>query len=81
MEYGEEYPALGILGGIDKMEIAKGKEAIDALMPKIKELLDAGRYIPSPDHAIPPEVSYENYVYFVKRLRETIGECADLKEK
>jgi uroporphyrinogen decarboxylase len=81
MEYREKYPALGILGGIDKMEIAKGKEAIDALMPKIKELLDAGRYIPSPDHAIPPEVSYENYVYFVKRLRETIGECADLKEK
>lgn len=78
MEYRKKYPTLGILGGIDKMEIAKGKEAIDALMSGVRELLGAGRYIPSPDHAIPPEVSYENYVYFVKRLKETIYECAEI---
>lgn len=76
LDYRKKYPTLGMLGGIDKMEIAKGKEAIDKLMDTVKELLACGRYIPAPDHAIPPEVSHEDYVYFVRRMRETILEAA-----
>jgi len=73
LDYRKKYPSLGMLGGIDKMEIAKGKEAIDELMVKVREVLAYGRYIPTPDHAIPPQVSHENYVYFVQQLEKAIN--------
>ena len=75
LDYRKAFPELGMFGGIDKFEIAKGKDAIDALMPKVKELLQYGRYIPAPDHAIPPQVSHEDYVYFANQLEKTIREC------
>lgn len=72
IEYRKNHPTLGMLGGIDKMEIAKGRKAIDGLMVKVKELLSYGRYIPAPDHAVPPEVSYENFLYFAQQLERVI---------
>lgn len=72
IEYRKNHEMLGMMGGIDKMEIAKGKEAIDRLMEKVRDILRYGRYIPAPDHAIPPEVSYENFIYFTESLEKTI---------
>lgn len=64
----EKYPYMSIMGGIDKREIAKGKEHIDRELERIYPLLNKTGYFPALDHLIHPEISYEDYSYFVNRL-------------
>ncbi len=71
VEIGKKYPDLVIFGGIDKRILAKTKDAIDEhidyILPAMKK---RGGYIPTCDHGVPEEVSYENYLHFRKRCRE-----------
>ncbi len=61
---------LGMIGGIDKRSLAAGKESIKKeVMGKVPYLLDTGGYIPTCDHAVPPDVSFENYMYYLDLLR------------
>lgn len=68
----EKYPYMAMLGGINKNEIGKGREAIDRELERIRPLLGKPGYIPALDHLIPPEVSFSDYTYFVNRLRGMI---------
>ena len=67
----KQYPDLLMRGGFDKRIIAEGKDAIDRevdrIMPFMKE---QGGFIPTCDHGVPEEVSFENYVHFRKRMSE-----------
>jgi len=66
----DQFPDLIIAGGIDKREIAKGKDAIDReLESKLPYVFERGGYLPSMDHHVPPEVSYEDFVYYVEKTR------------
>ncbi len=68
----EAFPRLQILGGIDKKELAGGPERIDAeLKRRIPGM--GGGYIPMADHQVPPDVSWENYLYYRRRLGEICG--------
>lgn len=69
-EFGKE---LRMWGGIDKRALAKGKEAIDEELRRVEGLVKEGGYIPCPDHSIPPDVSYENYLYFAEKLWELVN--------
>jgi len=61
---------LGMCGGIDKRPLAVGKEAIDAEIERVRSLLEfQEKYIPALDHAVPPDVPFANYCYYVERLR------------
>ena len=64
-----------IIGGtIDKRALIKGKEAIrEEVMSKVPFLLEQGGYFPSVDHAIPPDVTFENYCYYINLMREVAG--------
>jgi uroporphyrinogen-III decarboxylase len=64
-----------IMGGaIDKRALIKGKEAIKAeVISKVHYLLEKGGYFPSVDHAVPPDVTFENYCYYINLLREVAG--------
>ncbi len=64
---------LRIWGGIDKRALARGTDAIDAELERIKPLVDEGGYVPAPDHGLPPDVSFANYCYFMDRLAELVG--------
>jgi hypothetical protein len=66
-EYGKE---LRIMGGFDKIEMGKGKEAIKKYMETLVPLVARGGYIPFCDHRCPPNVKPEDYLYYL-----------DLKEK
>lgn len=67
--------ALVLCGGLDKMEIAKGPKAIDAeLHKKIPPLLASGGYIPHIDHAVSPEISYADFLYYLELKRKLIGQ-------
>jgi len=65
------FPRLQILGGIDKREIAGGPARIDAELGKrLPGLVSKGGYIPMADHQVPPDVSWENYIYYRRRVAE-----------
>ena len=69
-EYREKYPTLGIIGGLDKRALARGRREIDAEVAKAAEVMRSGRYIPCFDHHIPPDVPWENFRYAAERIRE-----------
>ena len=73
IEYRKKYPKLGIIGGIDKNEIAKGKEAIESELERITPAIREGGYIPTLDHNIPPNISWNDYTYYTFKLKEIIG--------
>ena len=66
--------ALGIIGGIDKRTMAAGGEAIDReVNSKVPYLIETGGFIPTCDHAVPPDVSLDNYRCYldlIKRIAE-----------
>lgn len=66
-EYGKD---LRIMGGVDKIQMGKGKEAIKAYLETLVPLVERGGYIPFCDHRCPPNVKPEDYLYYL-----------DLKEK
>lgn len=70
-EVRKQYPELIICGGIDKREIAKGRDAIDReLEAKLPFMFRHGRYLPSLDHHVPPEISFDDFSYYLQRTRE-----------
>jgi uroporphyrinogen decarboxylase len=66
------YPTLGIIGGLAKEVMISGKAAIDGEMEKARHLIKLGHLIPGPDHFVQSDVSWENYRYFMERLREVV---------
>jgi len=64
---------LRIMGGFDKMEMAKDKKAIDTYMESLIPLVERGGYIPFCDHRCPPNVSVENYLYYLDKKEKTFG--------
>jgi uroporphyrinogen-III decarboxylase len=68
---GREFPALALLGGIDKRILASGKRAIDREVERILPAMrERGGYIPTCDHGVPEEVPYEDYLHYRKRCIE-----------
>jgi len=73
VEVREEYPELILFGGIDKKAIAAGTEAIDReLESKLPFMLKHGGYYPYLDHAVDPEISFDNFVYYRRKLKEIV---------
>jgi len=62
-----------ILGGVDKRALIAGKEAIKAEIKRIKPYVLEGGWIPHVDHRCPPDVTFENYLYYLDVKRETFG--------
>lgn len=70
-KYGKD---LIIGGNIDKRVFAKGKDAIrEEVMSKVPFLLETGGYFACLDHVVPPDVSLENFRYYLNLLREIGG--------
>jgi uroporphyrinogen decarboxylase len=61
---------LRIMGGVDKMKMAESKEAIDKYLDSLIPLVKRGGYIPFCDHRCPPNVSEENYIYYLDRKEQ-----------
>ncbi len=57
------------MGGIDKREVAKGREAIDRELERIRPALDYPAVIPALDHLFHPEISFSDFLYFNERLK------------
>jgi len=69
-EYGKD---LRIMGGVDKIELGKGKEAIKAYLETLIPLVERGGYIPFCDHRCPPNVKPEDYLYYLELKESMFG--------
>lgn len=61
--------ALRGVGGMDKRVFAADFKAVDAEIERLKPLIDAGGYIPCPDHRIAPDAKWDNVRYYCDRFR------------
>jgi uroporphyrinogen decarboxylase len=68
-EYGRD---LRMWGGVDKRAVAHGPAAIDAELARVTPLIKEGGYVPMTDHSMPPDVSFANYCYYMKKLRSAL---------
>lgn len=69
-DYGKE---LRIMGGVDKIELAKGPEAIRKYLESLVPLVERGGYIPFCDHRCPPNVKPEYYLYYLDLKERMFG--------
>ncbi len=70
VEIGELFPDLVILGGIDKHRIAEGRASIDDELDRVlPAMLARGGYLAGLDHWVPPQISCDDFRYYVERLQ------------
>ncbi len=69
-EYGKD---LRLMGGFDKIKMIEGKDSIKAYMKTLEPLVARGGYIPFCDHRCPPDVTFENYMYYLDLKEKTFG--------
>ncbi|OGS21743.1 MAG: hypothetical protein A3J83_02200 [Elusimicrobia bacterium RIFOXYA2_FULL_40_6] len=69
-KYGKK---LLLMGGVNKVELSKGKEEIDRELKRLEPIVKEGGYIPHIDHRCPPDVSLKNYQYYLGKKRKLIG--------
>lgn len=69
-EFGRD---LRMLGGVDKHIIPQGERVIRETLQRLKPLVEAGAYIPIPDHRIPPDCSLEQFRTYVRVFQEVFA--------
>jgi len=67
-----------LMGGFDKHILLRGKKEIEAEIYRLLPLVEEGGYIPFPDHRVPPDVPYENYLHYVSLARDVWGQGINL---
>ena len=65
---------LRIMGGVDKMKMIAGKQEIKAYLESLVPFVEKGGYIPFCDHRCPPDVTEENYLYYLDLKKELFGQ-------
>ena len=63
-KYGRD---LRLFGAVDKRELAKDRAAIDAHLKTFVPLIEEGGFIPTVDHTVPPDVSLDNFKYYMEK--------------
>ncbi|MBU0715696.1 MAG: hypothetical protein KJ964_10110 [Verrucomicrobia bacterium] len=70
---------LRLWGGVDKRELAKGPEAIRRHLRAFIPLIEQGGFIPTVDHTVPPDVSWDNFrIYMDYKIKLLSGDFAAL---
>ena len=59
--------SLRLWGGVDKRTLAQGRSAIDQHLKSLQPLIEEGGFIPTVDHTVPPDVSWDNFRYYMER--------------
>ena len=69
-EYGRD---LRIMGGVDKIQLGSGRDAIDRYLKTLAPLVERGGYIPFCDHRCPPNVDTKDYIYYLDLKERMFG--------
>jgi len=68
--YGKD---LRLWGAVDKRCLAAGFDAIDKHLRTLIPLIEQGGFIPTVDHTVPPDVSLENFNYYMKQKTKLLA--------
>jgi len=70
-QYGHD---LCLGGGFDKRALIEGPAAIEQEMARlVPQLLDDGVHLVTIDHRVPPDVSYESFLYYMRLKIKVLG--------
>ncbi len=73
VQFRREHPGVSVWGGLDKRSLALDRAAIHRELDRAQELFALGGYIVGFDHAIPPDVPWSGYRYFMNELKAIVG--------
>jgi len=62
-----------LMGGVNKRALIAGQEEIRREVDRIAPYVREGGWIPHVDHRVPPDVTYGNYLYYLRYKRDTFG--------
>ena len=64
------FPALTIMGGLDKRALAKDRNSVKAEVDRVlPHFAGRSRFFPTLDHTAPPDVSFGNFKYYLECVR------------
>ena len=69
----DQNPGLRIMGGFDKIQLGHGRKAIKEYMETLVPYVERGGYIPFCDHRCPPNVTPEDYLYYLDLKKAMFG--------
>jgi uroporphyrinogen decarboxylase len=69
-EFGRD---LRLWGGVDKRVLATTRENIRAHLREFIPLIEEGGFIPTVDHTVPPDVSWDNFRYYLDAKRALLA--------
>jgi Uroporphyrinogen decarboxylase (URO-D) len=75
-KYGKE---LRMMGGFNKTILKRSKKEIEREIIRLTPLIEEGGYISFCDHRVPPDVPFENYLFYLKTIRKIWGKDTNLK--
>lgn len=65
-----DFPALTIMGGLDKRALAQDRNSIKAEVDRVlPHFAGRSRFFPTLDHTVPPDVSLDNFKYYLECVR------------
>lgn len=70
---------LRMMGGFDQNILAASKVDIEREVYRLAPLVEEGGYIPFCDHHIAPDVSLDNYLFYLETARQVWGRDLNLK--
>ncbi len=65
--------SLRLWGGIDKRELTKDRKRIDEHMRSLIPMIEDGGFIPTYDHAIAPDISLDNFKYYLEKKEQLLS--------
>ncbi|TVR47636.1 MAG: hypothetical protein EA425_15475 [Puniceicoccaceae bacterium] len=66
-------PDLKIMGGVDKMALLKGRDAIRRWLDSLAPWVEQGGFIPFCDHRCPPDVDPDDYLFYLELKKDLFG--------
>jgi uroporphyrinogen decarboxylase len=71
IEIGRQYPALQVVGGIDKHALERGAADIDAEVERVlPAMTERGGYAVSLDHWVQPQIPLASFAHYVEKVRQ-----------
>ncbi len=65
--------ALRLWGAVDKRELTRDHQAIEDHLRSFIPLIEEGGFIPTIDHTVPPDISYDNFCYYMRRKQALLA--------
>ncbi|MGO9310223.1 MAG: uroporphyrinogen decarboxylase family protein [Spirochaetia bacterium] len=65
--------SLAMVGGIDKRACTRGFDEIHREVDRVMPLVEQGGYVPELDHSVPPNISWPNFIEYVRYVKHRLG--------